>query len=95
MAKGHKTGGRKKGTPNKQTLKFRDLLEKNSVDFEQQLAQAILTKDVDLIKALKDLLPYLQPRLTVEVSATPEPTPEGPDLSDVSTADLLKLVKKP
>jgi len=84
-----KLGGRKKGTPNKKSLRFRDLLEENKVDFEVELAKAIVTGNVDMIKALKDLLPYLQPKISTEVSS------QAPPIEPVDNDDdnLLALVK--
>lgn len=76
--------GKKKGTKNKKTLRLRDLLEDRAVDFEGELAKAVLAKDVEMIKALKDLLPYLQPRIKEQAEEGPQPSvPEDdPDISD-------------
>jgi hypothetical protein len=90
-----KTGGRKKGVRNKTTLKFRDRLEANGVDIEQELAKAILSGNVDLIKALQSLLPYLQPRLK-ETDSAAQPTPKASldaEVESLNEEDLLNLVK--
>lgn len=90
-----KNAGRKKGTPNKKTERLRDLLSENGCDLEAELAKAIINKDIDLIKALSTILPYLQPKLK-EADNSPtqaQPEEDAPSLSEVSTADLIKLVK--
>jgi hypothetical protein len=86
-----KTGGRKRGSRNKSVYKFRDRLEAQGVDFEGALAEAIKTKDVELIKALQSLLPYLQPKLKEREAPAEEPesTPE----EEASTEELLSLLK--
>jgi hypothetical protein len=81
--------GKKKGTKNKKTLRLRDLLEDRAVDFEGELAKAVLAKDVEMIKALKDLLPYLQPRIKEqEEPAKPEVEPDDSD--DLSDDELIQ-----
>jgi hypothetical protein len=88
-----KTGGRKKGQPNKATKKFREMLATNGVDFEQELAKAIITKDVELIKALQTILPYLQPKLKEqEQPAQPTQPANPPQAAAFPTAKLLTLV---
>lgn len=89
-----KTGGRKKGALNKASLRFRDRLESNGVDLEKTLAEAIIAKDIELIKALQQLLPYLTPRLKEqEAEQEAQPTPEDQLPND--TASLLSLINPP
>ena len=45
MAKGHKTGGRRKGTPNKVTAEVRALAQKHTVTCIKRLAQIAKSKD--------------------------------------------------
>lgn len=92
-----KTGGRTKKTCNKATEKkrdFRERLESQKIDLETELAKAILSKDVDLIKALGSLLPYLTPRL--KESDAPEVTFNEDDAIHNSLPEdqgqLLKIV---
>lgn len=87
-----KTGGRKKGALNKASLRFRDRLESNGVDLEKTLAEAIIAKDIELIKALQQLLPYLTPRLKEQEKTTPQPPLED-QMSD-DEAILLSIVAK-
>ncbi len=90
--KGHpKTGGRKKGQPNKGTTVIKDFrarLETNKVDLESELAKAIATGNVDMIKALASLLPYLSPRLKETEAQAPAPSDENDD-----PATVLQLLK--
>jgi hypothetical protein len=95
MTEGRKTGGRKKGVPNKTTLKFRELLAEEGVEVEKQLAAAILARDVEMIEVLTKLLPYLTPRLKEQERPTePAPTEVTPSLDSLSNEDLLKLLDK-
>jgi hypothetical protein len=94
MAKGIKTGGRTKGTSNKKTLRFRDLLEKHSVNFEEELAKAILDGNVDMIRALKDLLPYLQPRIPESKAEDQQLPQQEANLQAVPTDNLLAFTTK-
>lgn len=109
-AKGtQKTGGRKKGSPPKKAVLiegFRSRLEANDVDIEKALSQAILRNDIDMIKALTGLMPYLTPRIKEAEANAPEDTQREaltsadslhpkPNLSVLSNAQLLDLLKKP
>lgn len=84
-----KTGGRQKGTVNKKSLILRERLEQFGCNFDEQLANAILTQNYAMIKALSDMLPYLQPRLK-EIDQ-PKDTPESPE-SNADTSNLVALV---
>ena len=89
-----KTGGRKKGTSNKSTLRFRDRLEAHGVDLEEELSKAIKAGNIELIKALQSLLPYTAPRF--KDIETPQDTDEEATertSNERSTADLVSLVK--
>lgn len=83
--------GRKKGTPNRKTAIFRDLLETNDIDIEKYIADAMRSGNIELLKALQGFLPYLHPRLsqTEVTQAEPQDNPA----ESVSTADLLKFAK--
>lgn len=89
-----KTGGRKKGSPNKKDIvikDFRDRLEDNKINFERELAKAIRKEKIETIRNLALLLPYLAPRLkeVVKKPPPPEPIPDDPE----ATAELLKLLR--
>ena len=84
-----KTGGRKKKTENVSTGVKRDLrqrLENHKIDIEKELAKAIAAGNIDMIKALASILPYVAPRLK-ETEQQPEPT-ENED-----PAQVLQLLK--
>lgn len=92
-----KTGGRQKNTPNKATtvsIDFRKRLESKKVNLEAELAKAILAGNVDLIRALTGLLPYLAPRIKeaegiAESQTLPDETEETPESLD----KLVRLLK--
>jgi hypothetical protein len=82
MAKGHKTGGRRAGTPNKATAEFRQtvgsLLEKNASNVDlwlQQVADGHGDQKPDPAKAL-DLLAKLAEYAAPKLNRT-EHTGEG------------------
>jgi len=55
-----KTGGRKKGTPNKKTLVLLERLHQNNFDVVDELVQIIPSLDKDKkVAVLLSLLPYL------------------------------------
>ena len=96
---GHpKSGGRKKNTPNKTTTviqDFRTRLETKKIDIEAELAKAILQGNVDMIKALTGLMPYLTPRLKEAEEKPPIPQEEPtPTLQAVSTDNLVAFISK-
>ncbi len=66
MAKGIKTGGRQKGTPNKRTNSVKELLEDNFEGFNPVVELIQLYKsDVDVsqkISILKELSSYVYPK---------------------------------
>jgi hypothetical protein len=96
MAKGKKTGGRVPGSVNKSTRLFRELMAEQDILIEVELANAIRSRDLDLIDALTKLLPYLAPKLK-EQEKPAEPTAtetEQPTIQDLSNEDLLKLLDK-
>lgn len=87
-----KTGGRTKKTCNKATERkrdFRERLESKKIDLETELAKAILSKDIDLIRALAQLLPYLAPRL----KETDQPVEDTPAEDNEDPAQILQLLK--
>jgi len=63
MAKGIKTGGRTKGTPNRTTTETKELLQKivsNELDNLQQLLEDLNSKE--RLDAVIKLLPYILPK---------------------------------
>lgn len=65
MAKGQKTGGRKKGTPNKVTKQTREwlgvMLKRNRRIFEKRLKNC---EDAEYCRIFAQLLPYVVPKKT-------------------------------
>ena len=67
MAKGLKTGGRKKGVPNKKTLDFLEILQENFNNFNPVIELINISKDKKTpletkVSILKDLSSYLYPK---------------------------------
>ena len=79
MAKGKKTGGRKKGTPNKKTIATQELLEKlgcNPIEELWKLAQGAGDDKELAFKCYKELASYVAPKLkAVELSGEVKSTP--------------------
>jgi len=97
--KGIKTGGRRKGTPNKRTVELQAKLDSLDFDPTVQLVTE-LRKDVfdkDKAKILMDLHEYLYARRKpLEEPAEKPPidvTPVTPAL-DLTDAELLQISKK-
>ncbi len=58
-----KTGGRKKGTPNKQTLWLQDQLESQSIDVASKIFEIFpMLAPEKQVDVLLNLLPYLYPK---------------------------------
>jgi hypothetical protein len=79
---GHpKTGGRKKGTPNKRTLEFRERIFELGLDPLEQLCAHLKSESLnesEKVKILLDLLPYLYAKrkpLDIPESTTPSDAP--------------------
>jgi hypothetical protein len=75
MAKGKKTGGRQKGTPNKSTLAARAICEKHGVDlFEASLLLAMNEPDSHIkFEKFVALIPYTHAKLSsIDVGVDPE-----------------------
>lgn len=90
MPKGAKYGGRTKGTPNKKTVIFSELLEKKGLDVVEELKKSIASRDVEMVRALTDILPYIAPKLKEqETNNTPL---ESDEMDSASTAQLLEMV---
>ena len=91
--------GIKKGTkhPHKQRAGdlHRSLMERGC-DFDQLFAEALLTKDLPMIKAMVEVMPFLRPRFK-EKEAPAEESPENETLSAIteeSTEQLLRSVNE-
>ena len=85
--KGMKTGGRKKGTPNKKSHWLREDLERNDVIWSVEFKNALETKDYEAMDRLIALLPYLNPKMK-EMEA-----PSAYDADANESADILELIK--
>lgn len=101
---GHpKTGGRKLGTPNKANVRLRDRFEAAGFDFAEEAIAVYrdLPTTIDKRDFLVRLAPFFMQRLREESEETPTPppspqadpsTPPEPDLTDVPTSDLLRIL---
>ena len=90
-----KTGGRSKGTPNKRTLMFAEMLEAKGLDVIKEMKRAIDSDNVDMFRALTDLIPYMAPKLLereIDLNDAPE-TAEGQDLSSLTSEQLAAVAK--
>ena len=68
MAKGYKTGGRKKGTPNKDKQVLRDKLKESFPDYDPILAMAEMAQDTSLEASIrvtchKSVAEYTYPKM--------------------------------
>ena len=84
-----KTGGRKPGTPNKSTLFLRGRLQEFGCNFDQQLAEAIITQNYQMINALQALIPYIQPKFREIDMPKLE---ESPQESLQETSNLISII---
>jgi hypothetical protein len=86
-----KTGGRKKGTPNKNSLSVKSSLDAKGIDLIHEIITRIfeLTDKGQQVSELKALLPYVYPRLK-ETDFIPDQA-EEPTL-DLDETQLLALV---
>jgi hypothetical protein len=94
-----KSRGRPKGSKSlKKVLKADQVmadLNFNPVQFLVTLAQSKTTPDDLKVKIGIELSSLINAKPKAKEETAEEPTPDEPDLSDISTADLLQLVKKP
>lgn len=92
--KGHKKrAGRKKGVPNKTTLMLRETLSKLDCNVEEQLAAAIAAQNIEMIKALTALLPYLSPKYKEIDTPQPKEKEKKDNADNIPTEKLLGVVK--
>jgi len=87
--KGIKTGGRKKGTPNKATLVVTDILQANDMNLVQS-AINLYTQSLDpefKLKVLSLLIPYVYPK---RVDSEPEALDVTPETSASEALDYIK-----
>jgi len=83
MAQGFKTGGRKKGTPNKRTTDLLKIIEEKYPDFDPVLAmieiiKAPYTSNAVRAYCIKAVLPYFYPKRK-PVEAKKMPPEMGPE----------------
>lgn len=92
-----KTGGRKKGTPNKKTLlKVEAYLSQANFHPVEQIIKLIPNLPAEeAVKACFNLLKYIQPEYRpTEGTHSQDEDPEENPLDDLSEAELIKLVAK-
>ncbi len=90
-----KTGGRKKGTPNKRSSQLVGALEAFDFDPLQDIINTLsLLTPKDRVSADLTLLPYLYPRRkTSDISLEEEDDPEVPRKLDADLASLKELIR--
>lgn len=57
-----KKRGRKKGVPNRRTLWLYEQLKANDACIFEEMAKAIKTRDIELIRALTPVIQYVSPK---------------------------------
>ncbi|MDC1105119.1 hypothetical protein OAT16_00340 [Prolixibacteraceae bacterium] len=94
MAKGCKTGGRKKGTPNKITqdikVKIQKIVKKEFVNIENLLSQL---ESKERTNFLIRLLPYVVPKQE-QISVELEFNDDLENLTDEELEEQLRLLQK-
>jgi len=94
---GNKTGGRKKGVPNKTTKEIREsfqcFVEDNVDNFQEWLERVAETNPAKAIELVNNMSEYILPKLSrSEIKAEIEVTDEV-DLSKFSTSELKKAIE--
>lgn len=93
MAKGYKTGGRQKGTPNKATASIRQALEpivEEEIERLSDLLDQLDPKDRALL--ITKLLPYVAPKLqSIEITEPEEP---GKDISNMTGDQVAEYIHR-
>lgn len=92
IEKREKTGGRKKGTPNKRTVWLREAFDRGGVDFEGALKKALETQHVGMIEVLQGFLPYLAPKIKDRDAEIGEEQSQDP-LAALPVADLVAIAR--
>lgn len=86
-----KTGGRKKGTPNKNSLKIREALDAQSFNVIEEFVQAYqMLEPRERLQEIKFIMKFMYPQLS-EVTEVPT-APVNPNKANESTAKLLSMV---
>lgn len=90
-----KTGGRKKGTPNKKTVSFRQALNEQGFDVSESMVSLYSSTDNDSIKlAIIELaLKYSQPVPKAKEENNPDEEDSSEDTTDMSNDQLIKIIK--
>jgi len=86
-----KTGGRKKGTPNKNSLKIREALDAHGFNVMQEFIEAYqMLEPRERLQEVKFIMKFMYPQLS-EVAEVPQ-APVNPNKAGESTAKLLSMV---
>lgn len=93
-----KSGGRKKGTKNKHTVRLMEILEQENFHWAQEFVKAYTTQNFEALAILTDLIPYIAPKLAEQEVSDSEGDSAEDSSSDLnptesSTADLVSIVK--
>lgn len=87
-----KTGGRKKGTPNKKTVWLKEELSNAGMDWSSEFIRAYQAGDLGKCDLLVSLLPYLNPKMK-DREVTEETPPQKTEEENKPTATILDIVK--
>lgn len=90
MAKGKKTGGRSKGTPNKLTLELRDLLTAKVAEIPELLEQ--INGPQTRLNYLIKLVPYVIPK-PKQIDVTEEDENEQMRIVVISASEEIKQLE--
>jgi hypothetical protein len=90
-----KTGGRKKGTPNKRTVWLRDALSDVEFSWEEEFKNAYASSDFARLHVLTALLPYLAPKIKEREAVDADSTESTESLHQTqsNTSDILSIVQ--
>lgn len=88
-----KTGGRKKGTPNKKTVWLRETFESGDIDFEGALRCALAEKNIGMIQALQGFLPYLSPRVKDKDADIDASNQDADPMTSLPAAELAAIAR--
>lgn len=90
---GNKTGGRKKGTPNKDTELKKFLIDLVNSGQQKLIDELETLSGKDYVDAIFKLMEYVQPKLSRAEVKTEIEIDEKIDLSKYSTEDLKKAIE--
>ena len=88
-----RNSGRKKGIKNKKSQRLEEALEDRGCNLADKLAEAIISKDVEMVKALKGVLEFIYPKVTITEDANAQPLNDSPFDAPQSAEELASLIQ--